>query len=689
MNFKKQFSQILLALGFTEKAKKKELTQQDWEKIAQNWKETFNTDFYQELNSGQQQEQTRIAADHQRALEIISSADTDDSASEDGGSSDGAATDGSATSGGAAATGGAPGQPAGAPSLADRVAQFVDRVQKVERQNSELRSAMTIMAGTATPDNVPVAHARIASLNGPGHTNKYAFGIEHEMFSMNLRWNKIAANPDYATLSRVNEETDGKAFRESLKKFSEGVASRYEDLFRSGKLAALATSTTIDYSGLETAGLGNQYVIMRTDAIIARLKKVKDVFNIFPRRYGVQDRELITNAYIGEVSQGYQTGRVFKGDFDLKPELAYVDDAMIKLSFESMEWLERTYLGYLNTEGSEQMKYNMIEWCYVWMIEKAIREQSQRKIRGFYIKPAAGTPGQAMHASTGVLYTLIRYFHENKLLPIADVDYTSTEGVMLSAVKEFISSIKEKVEDIDGMVLHLNANHKDWLARDIRAAYGLQTDFSGIDTSRVPDTDTQIVWVPNMGQYTFMILQEPGNIQSIENKPGEMLALRMFEEFEEVMFRSRWKEGTAAAYVGKPFATLAALVANDYQLQEVFINKPVVEVAADATTLAHSNATPWFVTPANAEASPVITDITGAKKGVVYIIENGSATYPSKIAKSGKFSEITEAYTPTAVGDYIMVALNDAGTKFLDLERCVGGTRSINTALQPNIPGAR
>jgi hypothetical protein len=160
------------------------------------------------------------------------------------------------------------------------------------------------------------------------------------------------------------------------------------------------------------------------------------------------------------------------------------------------------------------MKYNMIEWCYVWMIEKAIREQSQRKIRGFYIKPAAGTPGQAMHASTGVLDTLLRYFHENKLLPIADVDYTSTEGVMLSAVKEFISSIKEKVEDIDGIVLHLNANHKDWLARDIRAAYGLQTDFSGIDTSRVPTRIPDRLGSQH-GAVHFMILQEPGNIQSM------------------------------------------------------------------------------------------------------------------------------------------------------------------------------
>ena len=93
------------------------------------------------------------------------------------------------------------------------------------------------------------------------------------------------------------------------------------------------------------------------------------------------------------------------------------------------------------------------------------------------------------------------------------------------------------------------------------------------------------------------------------------------------------------------------------------------------------------MTPANT-AAKVLTDIIGAKKGVVYLIECGSIDNATTIAKSGKFADITKAYTPTKIGDYIMVVLNNAGN-FIELERQEGGVRTINKELQPNIPGAR
>lgn len=63
-------------------------------------------------------------------------------------------------------------------------------------------------------------------------------------------------------------------------------------------------------------------------------------------------------------------------------------------------------------------------------------------------------------------------------------------------------------------------------------------------------------------------------------------------------------------------------------------------------------------------------------------------TNASTISKAGKFADITAEYTPTKVGDYILVLLNSKGN-FRELERCVGGTRTVNTDLQPNLPGVR
>ena len=125
------------------------------------------------------------------------------------------------------------------------------------------------------------------------------------------------------------------------------------------------------------------------------------------------------------------------------------------------------------------------------------------------------------------------------------------------------------------------------------------------------------------------------------------------------------------------------MTASGRKNQVIFINKPLTDLIADATT-ADANLNFWFKTIANTVAT-AFTDFTNAVNGPAYILECGSLTNATTIAKSGKFADITAEWTPTAVGDYLMVVLNGAGDKFLDLERRVGGTRTINSLLQPNV----
>ena len=185
-----------------------------------------------------------------------------------------------------------------------------------------------------------------------------------------------------------------------------------------------------------------------------------------------------------------------------------------------------------------------------------------------------------------------------------------------------------------------------------------------------------------------MFMDVPGNIQFLENLPGEMLGIKVKEDMELVKAWSTWKEGCAAAFVGRKFTTKALLTANNYVWQQIFMNKPCVTLVKDVTTCDGTKGF-WFVSVANEGTdAPALTDITGAKDGTAYIIECGSTTKATAIAKSGKFATLTAAWTPTAVGDYIMVKLNKDGN-FDELERCVGGTRTINSTFQPNIPGVR
>lgn len=679
--FKKKFMEILQSLGFVEKAKKEELTEDDWTQIDAAFKEKFGKTL-----SEAQAENENIAsneADRKAALDIINAVTAEDKSESDDDEDEGdeekpekpkkkaIVQDASVTSG---------------------VQTLVTKMDALTSENKKLQEQIEKMAKIANPDT---AETVVRKLNaaGPGHTDTHLFGIQHSMFSMDNRWNKIARNPKEARLSDPTKE-DAQAFQNATYKYGASIAARYRYLKENNMLDQLKkdSSFTNDLTELSGAGLGEQFVTLRQDALIARIIAIESPYELFPRRYGVQDRELMTIAYFDELSQGYQKGHVFKGGMKLEPEMAYVDDAMFKTEFGPMKEIERMYIGYLNSDGSDPMKWSMIEWQLLNMYIKLTNEQHTRVIRGCYVKPETGVAGSYLNAGTGLLYTLQRYYHENKLQPHSDAAYNDyTEATMLDSVLAFVQDV-EKVLDEDeefkDKFIYLNKRHRSWWLQNIRSKYGKDMDFTGPDSyaNIVPDYDLRIKWVPSLGNLKLMFIQEHGNLQAIEFVPGEMLAVDFDRAMELMHVWSTWKEGFSGFIVGKKFATPAELKANEYKMQLIYMNRPATELAADATT-ADASDNYWFVTGVNTAAT-ALTDITNAKKGVVYIIETGDTTFPTSIAQAGKFSTITKAWTPEAEGDYIMVVLNSE-SKFLELERRVAGVRTINTDTQPNIIGGR
>lgn len=676
--FKERFLAVLTALTLVDKAKNQELTQEDWDSIAASYKETHGSDFYSDQKEFEQV--SKKASAHDAALALLGK---ENSASEKGGE------------GSAQGSESAEETPADletqVTTLRDSNKSLAEEKSRLEKENKEKEEKIKKLSKETEDDN-PKTEIMKIGLNGMGHTDKHVMGIEHPLYSLDNRWNQVMANPAVATLKPADESSDGEKFRTAVKEYSSNLAARYQYLQSNGLLDPKKLSTgelDVTHTGLADAGLGEQFVVRRQDALIARILNLPTVHDIFPRRFGIQDRELITNAFFGEFSQAYQSGEVWKGEVELQPEMGHVDDSMMKTLFNSLKWIERQYIGYLNRDGSDPVKWNMIEWMVLNIATVLTNEQFKRRIQGFYIKPTAGTAGHTLHASSGFIYTLIRYQHENKLLPFADAayaTYSDTASSMISAVEAFIADVKEKAESLDGYELLLNKNHEDWFRRSVRNKYGKDFDFGGPKTDKVPDTDIPIRWVPNMSQMKFMVFQQPGNMQCLENLPGEMYAIKFQQDMEAVKSWAVWKEGFSASHVGKKFDSLALLTANDYKDQVIFVNKPVTSLAADATTC-DGTANFWFKTIANTVPT-AITDITGAEAGKVYIIECGNLTDATTIAKAGKFSELTAAWTPTAVGDYLMVYYDTATSKFHDLERCVGGTRSVVTAKQPHIPAA-
>ena len=672
MNVKEKLQSVLQKLNLLDKAKANSLTTEDWKTIVDSYQKEYQITLQEDMAAYQLTQQNPLDQEAMnQAQTILNSIITPPVAQ-------GADT----------GEGGEENKPKNAaPASPESVAQAAQVVKAIFEE----------FKNQATAD-IPVTVATASNLqfNGPGNTATHLFGIEHPMFSMESRWNKIAANPRAAAAMEDPEEnSEGTSFRKEVVNYSVSLKKRYAYLHQNHmldvkKLAAGEFSTS--YEGVSTAGVGNQHVVMRQDQLIARVLSKRDLTQYFPVRYGIQDHDLVFNAFFTEVSQAYQQGEIFKGDMKIENEMGHVDDAMIKMKFGPMKELERMYIAYLNKEGSDPVKWSMIEFCILNSLETAQVEQNKRRMRGIYVKPETGVAGSYLTASTGVLHTILRYVHENKILLHDDEAYRSyTQATMLDAIQEFhadvVSSCTEDM-DLDNHVLYLNKTHQPWWIKNVRAKYGKDTDFTGPNgyLNVVPDTTQRIIWLPYLGQMPFMMMDVPGNIQFIEYIPGEMMAIKVKEDMELVKAWSTWKEGTAAAFVGRRFDSHDKLEANNYEWQQIFMNKPSVSLEADATTVDATKGF-WHETIANA-ATTSITDITGAKAGVAYIIECGNTANASKIAKSGKFADITEAYTPTKAGDYIMVILNSSG-KFIELERCVGGVRKVNSALQPNIPGIR
>lgn len=683
---KKKLQKILAKLGLVQKFENHELTAEDYSKLCEEYQKEYGTSMVDDLAAERTSAQQ---AEHQKQINelygIVSKANKSqdgDDKNKDGdggdGSDNGDGGDGNGDNGDGNDDKNK--QNATFEQLASAVSTLAGNVQKLSQEPAQDKPSERVQSPA-----VPV--------NGFATTSTYLFGIEHPMFSMKKRWNQITANPRLALASDPDEQSDGTSFRQESVAFAKSLMQRFRYHQERNELDAkrLAAGTfATDYSGVDNAKLGDQFVILRQDALIARILQLRNLTEFFPVRYGVQDRDILFNAFFGEVSQGYQPGGIFKGDMELEGEMGYVDDAMIKVQFGPMKEIERKYIGYLNMEGSDPIKWSMIEFCLLNLLTKAQEEQNQRRMRGIYVKPEVGIPSSSLNAGTGIWYTLLRYIHDYSIKPLDGKGYRSyTSADMLDAVKEFISDVKSHLSEgmtLDKHVLYLNENHVDWWLANCRTAYGKDLDFTGPNSYRnhVPDTNIQIKWLPYEGQSHWMFLDIPGNLQFVEYLPGEMLAVKMEEHMEEVLGWSTWKEGTGAAFTGRKFTTKKEMDDNDYEFQQIFTNIP----AADIVESIDAKDGFWHMTNETTTAS-AITTIAHAKKGVAYCIEIGAETTTMpKIAKSGEFENLTDAWTPTAEGDYIMVILGK-DNKYRELERRVGGKRTINKEVQPNVPGGR
>ena len=511
----------------------------------------------------------------------------------------------------------------------------------------------------------PQGGTKVIPINSRVNSDTHLFGIDHDFYALTKPWNVVAATGQ--PLNRVWKKKDENMFMGAFNDYAASFAERMNELQMSGELSTIKMEA-VDFTGFDNTGWGENYIVRRQDALIAYLRSLPSVRTIFPVRYGVQDKMEMTNAFLTDFSQAYQKGKIFKGKHSVEPILAQVFDVMFKHQFDDMKTLEREYIGYLNREGSQPIKWSMVEWLMAQTLTKLNNEWNERRIRGYRIDPTEGTAGHHMFGSNGVIRQLWVYVEAFYLEPFSDLKiYTSS--TMLTFVETFVERVNQILPSLNGYYLHFNEKHVPWFKALYRTKYGTDLDFSGakMEVKDYPNL-AGIKAVPNMGNSCLMWITLDENIELYEDKAGEMADFYFERELETLISASWWKEGAGAYMVGKKFASKTLLTADKRANQYIFMTNPVLDLDPDATT-ADATACDRFVSGVNTGAT-VFTDFTGKQEGVVYRLECGSMTEATEIAAANLFSEI-DAWDPGAVGDFIEVYWNATTSKYVEVRRQV------------------
>jgi hypothetical protein len=516
--------------------------------------------------------------------------------------------------------------------------------------------------------------AKIIPINSGISTPKYLFGIEHPYFDRSKPWNEVSASRQPLAVigahtgMDVNWKKHEVSLLEEINNFTSSLANRVNALQDEGRLSTIKMAE-VDFTGFVGTGWGDAYVVRRQDAIIAYIRSLRNVGTIFPVRYGVQNKMVMTNSFLTEFSQAYQKGKIFKGGYEFQPMEAHVSDVMFKHNYDNLKKLEKEYLGYLNREGSQPIKWSFLEWLIVNTMVQLQNEWNQRRIQGYRVEPVVGTAGHHLFGSDGVMATLQKYVDDFYLEPFSDFN-KYTPATILAQVEAFVEAVNLTVPTLQGYYLYMNEKHVPWYLQAYREKYGQKLDFNGVKLTVQDYNLAGIIPVPNMrnDEYRMFITLE-NNIELYENLPGEMAQIYFQRDLEDILGSSWWMEGTGAYLVAKKFTTLALLQASLRKSQFIFLTDPRNVLDEDAVTADAADGT-VHETSANSQAT-ALTHITNPEEGVVYTIRCGGVANATTIAKADHFSEITAAWIPTALGDYLRVYYNSTTSKFMEVERRV------------------
>lgn len=651
--WQKRFMAIVSALGFTEQLRAGNLTADEQRQIFSNYQEKYGTAFEDDRAANEDDEEPQTT--HQATL---SPEEQQQLASVLGVSQDDVVT----------------------------TQDAIVRITQLVQQQNETISQLASLPETVTQQTVQGAtfntEVRNRMLGVTPHTSDHLFGISEPLYKRGPWFNELVVtrklHNDHISTAERND------FISAFTTFSTSFNQRVEELNSNNAFEKLnyeqltAGEGTIDYTNLtNTAG---EYTIRRTDLIIAYLRTLPGVSNIFPIVSHVQNKEIAPSASFGELSQGYRKGRIFKGNVRFAAEIYNVEDLMFKFNFEDLIDLEKMYIGYLNREGAAVIKWTFIEWIMVHFGTILHNEQQRRRVMGVNVPEQDVIANPAMFGADGILRAIERVEEQRKVQPFTDLT-TYDANSIVDVFEEMWDRFTQLVDNTDGYRIYANAKHRQWYIRQFRAKYGEQTDFTGASGTPMIDlAPSSIIWVPNMPTNCFKIwITLPGNIETYEDRPSEMNSFEFVRDYESILALSRWKEGAGLLAAGVQYQTDEELKAAEFSSQWIFTNNPISDLElAEQISFKENNLFSF-------SGNTTVATVTGYSTERVYKLV-AQAT-GNKIPASGAFEKLNTDFIAVAPGDYIKVyaELKDENKvidgktikvtvptgKFLELERRV------------------
>lgn len=478
-------------------------------------------------------------------------------------------------------------------------------------------------------------------------------------------------------------------------------------LANNGQYLAVATPNSVDYKSLQD-DLGAFYRTRWSDRLQSFLVELPTITKLFPTESGHQDLDTLVNLWLGEFSQPDNSAdsdfdKVSKGSYEFGHETLRMYDVMFAHKFKSLKALEKSWIGYLNREGSNPVKLSFIEYLLVETAKALHNERELRWVNGVRKNPNPNVPGKAMEAADG-LYEYLRKRVEGH------TDFTpdgGTTGNTVYQIKPFelpeitpgnigevfylgTGMIPSVFRDTGKMVLYIPSFMLPWYHKYNETHYGQNTDYkAGINyVKEYPSV--KIVTIPNADNHHRIFWTIEGNIKTYDHVAGEMLRFTLEQQDWSMKVWSNWKEGIAAEAVGYKYTDKALM---DGSRQLIWCNqydRPstyFIEADRDAnpSALLHCS----IVTVANTKVY-TITDIADAPMGQVVSLKCGAdGDNGVTIKKEGKFELLSADWTPDR-GDIIRL-MKRADGKFVEIERTTAVADSYQfpaDATAPSVAGA-